>query len=193
MTESERKEFEKHLAMHSAPTIMGVKCANMFSVKQSDRAVGECIMAMAKDASMCGLKMIQLCKCRERSLVYVYHEKLLSAWLDRSEASDFLADYGYTAEMSLDEKLKLLASRISCDDFPHEVGVFLGYPLEDIKGFIENQGRNCLLCGCWKVYGNAEQAQKTFDMYYRCRAILCDRLKSGLDLFKPFLTFKEKI
>ena len=38
MTESERKEFEKHLAMHSAPTIMGVKCANMFSVKQSDRA-----------------------------------------------------------------------------------------------------------------------------------------------------------
>lgn len=192
MSESERKIFEKHLAMHTAPTIMGVKCANMFSVKQSDRAVEECIRSFSRDASLCGLKMKQLCKCKERSLIYVYHEKLLTAWLGSPEVSAFLSDFGYTPDMSLDKKLDILSKRISCDEFPHEVGAFLGYPIEDIRGFIENQGKNCLLCGCWKVYSNAEQAQRTFKMYDRCREILCDRLNSGIDLFRPLVTFKEE-
>jgi len=73
---------------------------------------------------------------------------------------------------------------MSCGSFPHEIGAFLGYPVEDIRGFISNSGKNCLLCGYWKVYANAEKAQRTFNKYDRCRSILFDKLKSGLDLFQ---------
>ena len=40
------------------------------------------------------------------------------------------------------------------DGFPHEVGLFLGYPLDDVTGFIEQKGKNYKCCGIWKVYGN---------------------------------------
>ena len=50
-----------------------------------------------------------------------------------------------------DGMLRQLSRRLCCEaDFPHEIGVFLGYPLTDVVGFIENQGRNFTCCGCWK-------------------------------------------
>ena len=35
--------------------------------------------------------------------------------------------------------------------------------VEDVIAFIENKGKNCLCCGCWKCYTNACAAQKAFD------------------------------
>ena len=59
----------------------------------------------------------------------------------------------------------------SGDGFPHEIGLFLGYPVEDVLGFIENAGQNCKCCGCWKVYCNECEAVRTFARYKKCRDI----------------------
>lgn len=40
------------------------------------------------------------------------------------------------------------------EDFPHEMGILLGYPVEDVEGFIINNGKNELYTGYWKVYDN---------------------------------------
>ncbi|MBO5571531.1 MAG: DUF3793 family protein [Ruminococcus sp.] len=191
MSELERNVFENELAAHTAPALMGVKCANLVSVSLSDETIYRCLDDFKTRTEQYGLKIRSLCKCKERTMIYVYHEKLLEAWLETAEG--FLSGYGYTADMSLDEKLDILAGRMTCGNFPHEIGAFLGYPLEDIIGFIENQGRNCLLCGCWKVYSNAEEAQRTFNIYGRCREILCDRLKNGLDLYQAIESSKEEL
>ena len=50
------------------------------------------------------------------------------------------------------------------EDFPHEIGLFLGYPLGDVIGFIKNAGQNCKCVGCWKVYCNECEAIKAFAM-----------------------------
>ena len=47
-------------------------------------------------------------------------------------------------------------------DFPHEMGVLLGYPLEDVKGFINNRGRIFLYTGYWKVYSDLQQKMDLF-------------------------------
>ena len=52
-----------------------------------------------------------------------------------------------------------------------EIGLFLGYPVEDVLGFIENAGQNCKCCGCWKVYCNECEAVRTFARYKKCRDI----------------------
>ena len=69
-------------------------------------------------------------------------------------------------------------------EFPHEIGIFLGYPLEDVDGFITHQGENCKLCGCWKVYGNVEQARRTFANYEKCRVFLCAKLSKGCNILQ---------
>ena len=36
-------------------------------------------------------------------------------------------------------------------EFPHEVGLFLSYPPEDVKGFIDHRANNFKCAGLWTV------------------------------------------
>ena len=67
-------------------------------------------------------------------------------------------------------------------EFPHEVGVFLGYPPEDVDGFIGNRacGHKCV--GCWKVYGEEEAARKTFAKYQKCTRVYCEQWARGASI-----------
>lgn len=184
MSEVERLQLDNGLAFHSAPTLMGVKCANLISFDMSEYTIAEYLHEYADKLREKGLSGMRLCRCRERTLVYIYNEKMLTAWLNMPQVKQFLSEYGYACDMSIGEKLRRLSRRIGCGSFPHEIGAFLGYPVEDIRGFISNNGRNCLLCGYWKVYENAEKARQIFKTYDRCRHDLFDRLNQGLDLFQ---------
>ena len=70
----------------------------------------------------------------------------------------FIKKYGYESTdpaYALERLRSRLAQR---EDFPHEIGLFLGYPLGDVIGFIKNAGQNCKCVGCWKVYCNECEA-----------------------------------
>ena len=91
-----------------------------------------------------------------------------------------MAGQGYGADQSCQELLRQLSRRLCLErEFPHEIGVFLGYPLEDVVGFIRNRGRNYTCCGYWKAYGDPEAAQKRFDQYRRCTAACCEQFRKG--------------
>lgn len=97
----------------------------------------------------------------------------------------FMKQFGYTEDMTMDEMLVYAAKRFreykaGKADFPHEMGIFLGYPLGDVKGFIEHHGRNCLCSGYWKVYENEEKACETFRLYARVKQIAMDMVRQGM-------------
>ena len=74
------------------------------------------------------------------------------------------------------------SNRVCRSEFPHEIGFFLGYPYEDVIGFIENRGQNYLEVGPWKVYANQNQARRTFARYRRCARIYARSYRSGQSL-----------
>ena len=188
MSELERRSFEHTLAVHSAPTLLGIKCANLISA--AIEASDICDFRQEFE-SRSRLQMRVLCQCRERQLLYVYHETLLAMQLSQPEIRAFLMQCGYTEDMDLQQMLVTLASRMQCGSFPHEIGIFLGYPLADVQGFIENNGKNCLLCGCWKVYSDPEGAKRAFSSYVHCREYLCNTIKSGVDLNSAVANFRR--
>ena len=57
------------------------------------------------------------------------------------------------------------------EDFPHEVGVIIGYPVEDVIEFENHQGHDCKYCGCWKSYSDVDKARDC-----HCRFTECSRL-----------------
>lgn len=75
---------------------------------------------------------------------------------------------------------------IQTADFPHEIGLFLGYPVEDVLGFLENKGKNYSYCGHWKVYSDVERAKKLFAQYDRCRNTLCRKICDGCSITHLF-------
>ena len=116
-----------------------------------------------------------ICKKLEKDkyLVMFYRREEFEAYLEQDEVWEFLEKHGYE-ERGLDMILAALSKRIckySKDEiaFPHEIGIFLDYPLEDVEGFIKNEGKNSLLCGYWKVYHNPSKAQMTFLAYDKAK------------------------
>lgn len=67
-------------------------------------------------------------------------------------------------------------------EFPHEVGLFLGYPPEDVKGFIDHRANDFKCAGLWKVYGDEEKARSLFEKYRKCTEIYCALWQSGSKL-----------
>lgn len=67
-------------------------------------------------------------------------------------------------------------------EFPHEIGLFLSYPPEDVRGFMESPAYGYKCVGCWKVYDDAAAARRTFGQYGRCTKIYCARFAQGFTL-----------
>ena len=99
---------------------------------------------------------------------------------------ELLEREGYPVDGGLERMLDALSRRLEGREFPHEVGLFLGYPPEDVEGFRLHRGRGCKLCGCWKVYSDVERARRCFRRYGLCRAALCRRLEEVGSLIQMF-------
>jgi hypothetical protein len=183
LTITQNVEFERVLAYHTAPALLGVKCSNLVSLKQSEVDLLEYTAMFNARVVSKGLRLKILCKCNDRVLIILYNERMLQRQLMSAESKRLLQEYGYGQNFSVETALQHLAERIECcKQFPHEIGVFLGYPHEDVLGFIQNRGENYNFCGYWKVYGNVDKAKRTFQRYDECRTYLCNRLNQGLDL-----------
>ncbi len=67
-------------------------------------------------------------------------------------------------------------------DFPHEIGIFLGYPVGDVENYIAHNGKNYLVCGYWKVYDNLDKAVQKFRLYDEYKHKALEMFKSGKEL-----------
>lgn len=118
-----------------------------------------------------GIRFFVLKEDEKSALVYVYRAGALGKILEDARVRSFLKKCGYT-DFSTEAVLKKLKERFSHGgDFPHEIGIFLGYPLGDVIGFIQNLGKNCKCTGCWKVYCDECSAKKTFDKFKKCTEV----------------------
>ncbi|MDY5271294.1 MAG: DUF3793 family protein [Tractidigestivibacter sp.] len=62
---------------------------------------------------------------------------------------------------------------------PHELGVLLGYPVRDVRGFMCDGGRGAVACGRWKVYGDPAAAERRFAELPRRESALRERFCAG--------------
>ena len=162
--------IEKCLIEHCAPTLASLKAANLFNDCCGE---GENIDYQLELWNQLmnpkGVKLVALRSRGSRSLIYVYREKQLAKKLNRPGVARFLKHYGYE-NTEPEQCLALLKKRFEeSDGFPHEIGIFLDYPLGDVIGFIQNEGQNYKCSGCWKVYWNECEALKMFQKYHKCR------------------------
>lgn len=171
--------FEGILANHCAPVLMGTKLSNLISVTKSGIAsTDELIASYNASYESYGISFMKLCECEARALILVYNVERLKRYLCKERVASVLRTYGYE-DTSLDYCLDMLREKLMDFEFPHEIGIFLGFPLDDVVGFIENQGQNYVYCGYWKVYKNFEASKRTFDLYDKLRAFVKKRLMEG--------------
>lgn len=171
---------EEYVIRHCAPTLAGLKTASLFGCPyESKEALLASIRQMNRKLCAKGLRVLPLRFSEKRALIYLYRPRQLRHDLADSTAAGLLRRCGYNTE-SCDRCVVQLARKLRRqEDFPHEIGLFLGYPVEDVCGFIENNAGGCKCVGCWKVYGDEEAAKKKFAQYKKCTKVYCDQWAKG--------------
>lgn len=172
--------MERYFIEHCSPTLASIKCANLFSYSFDARQEFE--NTLSDWNSQFRPKGIQLRVLREsehKALVYMFRPRKLELVLSDKDTVAFLKEYGYT-DFSVDAVVSRLASRVQqTDSFPHEIGIMLGYPLDDVKSFIINKGKNYRVVGPWKVYHNENEAVKTFAKLKKCKDVYTSLYNGG--------------
>lgn len=165
--------LEEFIAYHCAPALAKIKPSNIAACQKAQfpnlhRELDELNSQLNKS----DIYIEILCECEKRALIIAYRKSVLECHLRSHKNRAFLSLYGYPENAALGEYLAFLKKRLSHNSFPHEIGVFLGYPLHDIYCFINHRNEGCLLVGEWKVYQNAEAAKKLFGRFKSCKAAL---------------------
>lgn len=154
---------EVRLALQCAPVITGIKMSNLLIVStENEEQVKEIFQ---------GTGIHQYCLFRQEMKVvyFLYRIEELEAYLQASEVVQALKKFGYE-DLSIIGIIQEFQKRYETymnqrTTFPHEIGVLLGYPTEDVEGYIKNKGENYLYAGYWKVYKDAEDKKLLFDAY----------------------------
>lgn len=183
-----QRDLDLILAYHCAPALLGRKPANLVALTRSEFPDLELrVESYAQLFAPRGVAFRLLCRCERNFLLLVYRPALLERQLREPLAERLLRQDGYEPGEGLEPLLDRLGQRLrESGDFPHEIGLFLGYPPEDVEGFQLHRGQNCKLCGYWKVYSNVDRARALFQVYDRCRERLCARLAGGHSLREVF-------
>ena len=159
---------DEMLVQNGSPTLAGIKTGNLFTCPYTDRrqTMHE-LQQLNKRLVPKGLRILPLRYSAERVLVYLYRPSRLEKDLSEKEAVELLENAGYRHENANQCVIELIRRINDVDtEFPHEIGLFLSYPPEDVRGFIshrENRSVGCKLVGTWRVYGDVQKARKTFE------------------------------
>ena len=194
--------LEKYLIDHCASTLASLKMGSLFNVDYDSEE--ELFSHVAEWNRMLNGKGVYMAVLRSgkgkrrTALIYVYRRRKLIETLEQADVAAFLSGCGYgqlwqegeplegdghmdewSRQNVLDQALEILRFHLAEEEFPHEIGVFLDYPLGDVIGFIENHGKNFKCTGCWKVYCDQQNAEKMFGKFKKCKAVYQAMWESG--------------
>lgn len=161
------KSLQVQLILQSAPFLKGIKIACILNItEENSRELYEILEGT-------GIKFKILTRNHGKCLVLLYRRESFSRYLKRTDVREFLGSYGYE-DVEPEKMLERLSKRVCqysdgeiC--FPHEIGAFLDYPIDDVKCFIEKDGKDSLFSGYWKVYNNPGRAKMIFWAYDKAK------------------------
>lgn len=151
-----------------APTMACLKTGNMFVCgfecqEQMTCELRELNLRLGEK----GLRILPLRWTGGKVLLYMYRPKLLERDLQNALSQKILAECGYTSSKGSRCLAELMARLRTGSDFPHEIGLFLGYPPADVDGFMHRKDEY-KYCGLWKVYDDVDSALRQFERCRRC-------------------------
>lgn len=171
---------EESIIRNCAPTLAGIKTGSMFTCPCDSK---EDVLSSLRDLNNRlvpkGVRLIPLRFSEKSALIYLYRPTKLKKDFAQTKTIQLLLEFGYDPKNCEKSLIHLIQKLRYQKVFPHEIGLFLGYPPEDVLGFIQNKAGGCKCVGYWKVYGNETAARTTFALYRSCTRFYCEQMALG--------------
>ncbi len=174
---------EEIIIKHCSPTLAGIKTGSLFSVKITEEMdINREIRQLNDVLRKKGLRIIPLKKTHEFALIYLYRPAHLKKDLSDPKALSILKKKGYELKSPECCIVQLVKNLKSDGAFPHEIGLFLGYPPSDVECFMKHPCNGVKCCGCWKAYSDEEKAMNMFMRFKKCTEAYHEMNKKGKSL-----------
>lgn len=175
--------IDELIIRYCSPTLAGLKTGSIFMCSyESEITLKDEIRALNHRLRHKKIRIIPLKIEHHKAMIYVYRPSKLKEDLTCQDAVTMLTHLGYCCDYPGYCLVQLVNKLRTCADFPHEIGLFLGYPPEDVQGFIENKAQKSKCSGCWKVYGDERKAKKLFSLYKECTRVYIRKLTNGYSI-----------
>lgn len=153
-----------------APLVMGIKPSVLMNVSYNDEVNWSKFKILFTRPK--ALEIREIRKLNGQLQVMFYQKDLLDSVLSQRAIQQFLRSLSYPTHYSLDNYLQVLKDRIVSGKFPHEIGVFLGYPLKDVLGFMGLQPLPYTKTQGWRIYGEERPSNEVYENYRKARRMM---------------------
>ncbi len=174
--------IEDYLSFYCAPCLLGQKCANIFCMPLCMYSEDS---ELSESLARAGFTLRLLYISGDRGHLILYSSDALAKVLAKHRVREALRFFGYREESLglqalsiLFEKLEDFSNRKKEGNdvlFPHEIGLFLGYPAQDVLQYYLKKGQDYIFSGYWKVYSNPLWAASQFRKYDAARIYCINR------------------
>lgn len=125
------------------------------------------------------IELLEIREINNREQVLFYNRNVLNERLSDPINYNFLERINYPRSATLEKCLEHLVQKIRSIDFPHEIGLFLGYPLKDVLGFMGLASLPYIKTQGWKVYGNEKLSDQWYERYQSARKLMQEKIGIG--------------
>lgn len=172
--------LNEQIAVQCAPLLAGLKPSNLLIVPTGNETELRAALHGTRFAAYC------LSEYDGKQVYLLYKAGELRAYLTERPVQKLLLELGYEGG-ELVALLQQVSKRYTAHKrdraaFPHELGLLLGYPAVDVKGFMEHEGKNFLYCGYWKVYGNVRETVSLFREFGRAKELIVQLVEKGYSI-----------
>ncbi|HBA86851.1 MAG TPA: DUF3793 domain-containing protein [Geobacter sp.] len=172
------------LVLELAEVLQGAKPANLICLTNKRRSCGRNLYQLWKQhgpalIAESGLEVKVLADRGNSLLLLLYSQEALGSLLAQKSVRIILGKSGYPHPEEFEKVLSELEKRVAGEGFPHEIGVFLGYPLKDVVGFMGWAQLSFTCQGPWKIFGNPDQSLRLAENHRECRCRMSLQLASG--------------
>lgn len=193
MEQSKQKSkqwLEAQLTAQCAPLLAGLKPSNLLIVP--DWTVGELEEVLEETEFSFYCMSVQ--KGKVVFLIYRFAE--LISYFNEMEVQKLLGEFGYGI-YGIYDMLDIVSEKyeahlIKGSEFPHELGLLLGYPVVDVRGFMKHEGKNFLYSGYWKVYGNLSETKQLFYEFGQAKLLVKQLYLNGYSIIEIVKYYQER-
>ena len=180
-----KESIEKFLLFNSSLVIANIKPSVTVNIKKNQGENYKNWLEYGEDFLVkVNLNYIILRENDNAIILLIYKDELLKNHIFKEKNRKFLNQIGYADINNIKYYIELLKIRYQIYKCPHELGVFLGIPVEDVIDFMDCNEKKCLGCGYWKIYNNYDEAIEIFKKYDEVKFKTASDLIKGVPIDK---------
>lgn len=168
------------------PVILGSKPSEILNISSKDKEKNIKIKDIELFFNNCSRISYEIIHKGNGSIrVLFINKEALQLKLENKKCLNFLKFIGYPTNYNLDQYINVLMDKLKEEDFPHEIGIFLGYPLKDVVGFMGYGKYEFYKTKYWKIYGDPEISAEVYNRFLEDRKTMrCMISNKSLEMIK---------